>query len=142
MKRAERTILLRTNAVDRSDGVLCNAPTLTYRPRIFCDPLGVMQSSYIWSEALRLNHHRRAIPLITTNSAASVAPTTQSACAVDWSRLAVNEGSFAIISPAIQPNNAAPAQVIIGKRSVNAMMAAAPNIISGILTASPNMSNA
>src|SRR5262245_6853303 len=85
--------------------VLCNAPTLTYRPRIFCDPLGVMPSSYIWSEALRLNHHRRAIPLITTNSAPSVAPTSQSACAVDWSRLAVNEGSFAIISPAIQPNN-------------------------------------
>jgi hypothetical protein len=48
-------------------------------------------------------------------------------------------GSLTMISPEIQPSKAAPAQTMIGKRSSSEITIAAPAMISGMLTAKPNI---
>ena len=110
---------------------------------VTADPLQAKPGkSQIWSGALRLSRRRRTKPAATTDSAPSVAPIIHTVCAAAGSRLAVNSGSLAMISPAIQPSSAAPAHTTMGKRSSTDMINAAPAMISGMLTARPNISSA
>ena len=94
------------------------------------------------SGALRRVKRRRTIPINRTRAAPPVAAASLTVCAVAVSKCWVNNGSPAMISPAIQPSNPAPAQTITGKRSRSAMTIAAPAMMRGMLTARPNISSA
>src|SRR6476659_10366439 len=94
------------------------------------------------SGALRRVKRRRTIPINRTRAAPPVAAASLTVCAVAASKCCVNNGSPAMISPAIQPSNPAPAQTITGKRSRSAMTIAAPAMMRGMLTARPNISSA